>query len=193
MGTASIIGVFLLFLIVFKSVRPFAIVLTSIVGGGIAGVVACLFFFDTIHLLTLVFGISLVGISVDYSFHFFAEKYNEKGWNSNDAIDTILPGITMGLITSIFGFLGLCLTPITVLQQMAVFSIGGLCFVYACVVLFYPLIFRTLKSYPNYFMLNFSEKYMRCLGNIHHPKTFLMAVIFGNIAFCRLTIFIRKR
>jgi predicted exporter len=95
--------------------------------------------FGEIHLLTLVFGASLVGISVDYSLHYFCERYRfTADWSPNSALRHILPGITLGLITSVIGFAGLFFAPFPGMQGMAVFSSVGLGVAYGCVVICYP-------------------------------------------------------
>ena len=186
MGTLSILGVFLLFLIVFKSLKPFIIVTLGITGGAIAGLATCLFIFSEIHILTLVFGTSLVGISIDYALHFLSEKYADDNWNARQAVHNILPGITMGLITSLIGFMGLCLTPITVLHQMAVFSIAGLCFVYACVVLVYPYVFKTLKAKPNRKIFAYVQNYKTLCRRI--PSRLFMALTITTIVSLTLAL-----
>jgi len=142
MGGLSLLGVFLLMIWAFRSIKPFIAVALSILGGAIAGFAACLLFFDHVHILTLVFGTSLIGISVDYTLHFFAAREDKASWNANKVISQISPGITLGLLTSLIGFLALCTTPFLGLQQMAVFCMAGLIFVYGCVVLVYPIIFQ---------------------------------------------------
>lgn len=142
MGGLSLLGVLLLMLWVFKSIKPFLVVGLSIIGGALAGFATCLLFFNQVHILTLVFGTSLIGISVDYALHFFAAKEDLDDWNANKVINHIFPGITLGLLTSLVGFIALCTTPFLGLQQMALFCMAGLIFVYSCVVLVYPSIFK---------------------------------------------------
>lgn len=142
MGGLSLLGVFLLMIWAFKSIKPFIAVALSILGGALTGFATCLLFFDNVHILTLVFGTSLIGISVDYALHFFTAQETETNRNTSKVISHIFPGITLGLITSLIGFLALCTTPFLGLQQMAVFCMAGLIFVYGCVVLIYPVTFQ---------------------------------------------------
>lgn len=171
MGTLSMLGVFLLMMVVFKSPRPILVSMAGIVAGTLLGFALCLVFFDKVHMLTLVFGTSLVGISTDYSLHFFAEKYQQKTWDADKAIKTIFPGITLGLLTSIVGFLGLCLTPLPVLQQMAVFSIAGLVFVYGSIVFIYPSLFRAMPFTANAGIYSIAQSYLK-LWDAYHPHKF---------------------
>lgn len=156
MGTLSLVGVFLLLTLTFRSVRPFFFSAMAIIGGGVCGFSACLLFFEKVHLLTLVFGTSLVGVSIDYTLHYFAHKYESEDWNALDALGHIFSGISLGLITSIIGFLSLCLTPFPSLQQMAIFSVAGLVFVYGVVVFVYPYLFKTFLRKPSHLPHTFS-------------------------------------
>ncbi len=171
MGTLSLIGVFLLLTLTFKSTRPFVFSAITIAGGGLSGFAACLLFFDKVHLLTLVFGTSLVGISIDYALHFFAHRYHSDKWNAHGALKQIFSGISLGLITSIIGFLGLCLTPFASLQQMAIFSIVGLAFVYGAVVFAYPVLFKMLPQTPNPLLYDFSAAVLKWWQRHPHPYT----------------------
>ena len=138
-GLGSLLGIILLLFAIFRSPRPLVLTLISITLGCLAGFATCIAAFGEIHLLTLVFGASLVGISVDYSLHYFCDRYRfAADWSSTSALRHILPGITLGLITSVIGFAGLFFAPFPGMQGMAVFSSVGLCIAYGTVVICYP-------------------------------------------------------
>ena len=142
-GLGSLVGIVALFLIVFRSWRPLGLSLAVIAIGCLAGLAACLLVFGQIHLLTLVFGASLVGISVDYALHYFCEGFRlGADWSPEAALGHIFAGITLGLITTIIGFAGLLVAPFPGLRQLAVFSSAGLAFAYGSVVTCYPLLTR---------------------------------------------------
>lgn len=138
-GLGSILCIVLLLVGIFRTARPFALTFVSIALGSLAGFAMCQAIFGEVHLLTLVFGSSLVGISVDYSLHFFCDRFRlDQDWSPLVARRHILPGITLGLITSIIGFSGFMFTPFPGMQGMAVFSSVGLCVAYSIVVICYP-------------------------------------------------------
>ncbi len=142
-GLGSLVGIVALFLAVFRSWRPLGLSLAVILVGCLAGFAACLLAFGQVHLLTLVFGASLVGISVDYALHFFCEGFRlGVAWSPQAALAHIFAGITLGLITTIIGFAGLFFAPFPALRQMAVFSSAGIAFAYGTVVTCYPLLTR---------------------------------------------------
>jgi len=138
-GLGSLIGIITLLLIVYKSPLPLVLSLLSISCGFIAAFTGCLFIFGKIHLFSLVFGTSLIGVSIDYSFHYLTERLVAgKAWNSNIALKHIFNAITFGLITSLIGYLGLLIAPFPGLQQLALFSAIGLTAAYISVIVWYP-------------------------------------------------------
>jgi predicted exporter len=161
-GLGSTLGVVLLFQLVFRSWRPLALSLGLIVVGCVGGFAACLAVFGHVHLLTLVFGASLVGISVDYALHYFCEYFRlGNAWSPQAALRHIFPGITLGLITSVIGFAGLFIAPFPGLQEMAVFSSTGLLFTYGCVVAWFPLLTKTPLATDRSRLLEFVGGYAR--------------------------------
>lgn len=138
-GLGSLVGIIVLLFTIFRSPRPFVLALLSIALGCLGGFTACLAVFGEVHLLTLVLGSSLVGISVDYSLHYFCERFRfTSDWSTASALRHIFPGITLGLLTSVIGFAGLFFAPFPGMQGLAVFSSVGLCVAYGCVVICYP-------------------------------------------------------
>ncbi|MCZ6773104.1 MAG: MMPL family transporter [Proteobacteria bacterium] len=144
-GLGSLLGIIVILFVIFRSPRPFFLTLVSIFLGCLGGFAACLAVFGQVHLLTLVFGSSLVGISVDYSLHYFCERFRfAEDWTPQSALRHIFPGITLGLVTSVIGFAGLFFAPFPGMQGMAVFSSVGLCIAYGSVVFCYPYFTRRL-------------------------------------------------
>ncbi len=140
-GLGSLAGVVVLLLLVFRSALPLFISLLPIAMGFAAALAACLWMFGSVHMLTMVFGASLIGISIDYSFHFFCDRLSEgKTWRPQAGVARIFNGITLGLLTSIIGFVGLCLAPFPGMQQMALFSSVGLLAAYLTVLWLFPVI-----------------------------------------------------
>lgn len=139
-GLGSLLGVVTIILIVFRSSLPLAATLVSIGIGAVAGFTVCLFIFGKVHLLTLVFGGSLVGISVDYAFHFFCERARrDEVVTGGQARSRVFAGISFGLVTTLIGFVGMLVAPFPGLRQMAVFSGVGLVASYLTVCLWFPL------------------------------------------------------
>ena len=148
-GLGSLIGVVALILFVFRSLKPLIAAIVAISTGFISGLFACLFLFGEVHILTLVFGGSLVGISVDYVFHYYCERaHGPTSLSGMQALAHIRPGITLGLITTLIGFVGLWIAPFPGLRQMAVFSGAGLVAAYLSVCFWFPRFDFKLSPLP---------------------------------------------
>ena len=131
----SIIGLlFIVFLLlcVFHSIRPAVPAIGSIFVGLMGGWSILSLFFDKPHLVTLIFGTSLIGLSIDYTFHIYL-----RGKKS------IFKPLFMAYLTTILSFSVLLLSSFSVLKQMAVFSIAGLSWVFLFTLLFSSLMRKT--------------------------------------------------
>lgn len=76
------------------------------------------------HLVTFVFGMSLIGLSVDYVYHSLVAKRS------------ISRPLTLSFISTAACFVPLMLSDVGVMNQMALFTVAGLATVYAAVMLF---------------------------------------------------------
>ena len=140
LGLASLIGVSLLVWLAFRSVMPLTIAILTITTSLLTAVVMTLLMFSELHLLTLVFGTSLIGIAIDYSFHFYCERLAQPKFNATQVIQHIFPAITLALITSVLAYSGIGLAPFPGMQQVAVFCAAGLLGAYVTLLLAYPLL-----------------------------------------------------
>ncbi|WP_251000977.1 MMPL family transporter, partial [Escherichia coli] len=74
LGVATLLGVILLIVAVFRSLRPLLLCVISIGIGALAGTVATLLIFGELHLMTLVMSMSVIGISADYTLYYLTER-----------------------------------------------------------------------------------------------------------------------
>ena len=126
-GGSALLCAALLFA-VFGALRPSLLALLSMGFGMAAGLLVSHTVFGRLHLMTVVFGTSLVGVSLDYAIHFLADQLRDpKGWQPREALDHIGTAVWMGLATTLLGYVAFAAAPMPVLQQMAVFSAAGLC------------------------------------------------------------------
>ncbi|HGZ6835638.1 TPA: MMPL family transporter, partial [Vibrio parahaemolyticus] len=133
-GVFSLLGIIALFVLVFRSVMPLSLALLSITIGLLVALSVTTWIFGKVHLFSLVFGASLIGVSIDYAFHYLTERLaagNE--WDSEQGLKHIFIAITLGLITSLIGYLGMLVAPFPGLQQLALFSSIGLIAAYITV------------------------------------------------------------
>lgn len=142
-GILSFSLVFILILTVYRSVKCLLWGAAPIFSALLCGLAGCVLFFDRIHLISITMGTCLIGICIDYSFHYLSEYAFCKGkWDSSVGLKHILPGISLGFLTTTIGYAMFFLIPFTGLKQIAVFTITGLAGAYLTVVILFPLFFK---------------------------------------------------
>ncbi|MCK9636419.1 MAG: MMPL family transporter [Methylobacter tundripaludum] len=144
-GIGSSLGIIVLLWATFRSVRPLLLSSLAIGSGLLAALVICVLFFGKIHILTLVFGASLIGVADDYAQHFLCDSFGEQDWNPRKGLKFILPGLTLGLISNLLSYAGLGFSPFPGLQEVALFSAMGLLVAWLTVVLLFPLLLTGFK------------------------------------------------
>ncbi|MGZ8519440.1 MAG: MMPL family transporter [Candidatus Binatia bacterium] len=144
-GTGSMAGILFLIWMTFHSLKPIILVTFSMAIGCLGALSICSWLlFERIHLITLVFGASLIGVAQDYGIYFFCQRASA----ANDSLDSwrllrrILPALILTMVTTLIGYLGLVLTPFPGLRQMALFSCTGLIFAWLTVVCWFPALAR---------------------------------------------------
>ena len=140
LGLASLLGVIALVWLAFRSVMPLLLAIVTISSGLLLAVTFTLSVFGELHLLTLVFGTSLIGIAIDYSFHFYCEHLSDTERNAKATVAYIFPTVTLAFITSALAYVGIGLAPFPGMQQVAIFCAAGLLGAYLTLILAYPLL-----------------------------------------------------
>lgn len=147
MSAAGIALTLLLLFVVVRSIRVLAVLL-PVAAGMLCGLAGCLLFFDSVHILTLVIGTSLVGVLIDLPLHWMAPALLVSGWRPAPAMRQVLPAYALSLFVTVSGYLVLWLAPLPVLQQTALFSafaLAGACLASA---LWLPVLFRGWQPRP---------------------------------------------
>ena len=119
------VGVALILLLAFGRFSALAIATVPVASGVVAGIAATSLVFGQVHGMTLGFGATLIGESVDYAIYYLIQarpdihgrsRWWHDGW----------PTVRLGLFTSLIGFAALALSGFPGLAQLGVFSIAGL-------------------------------------------------------------------
>ncbi len=141
-GLGSLLAVIALVWLAFRSPRPILMVSASLLVGSAAGVSVTALVFGEVHLLTLVFGASLVGVAEDYGIHWFASRQAQPDLAPPTMMRRLLPALGLALVTSALAYLALGIAPFPGLRQMAVFSAAGLTAAFLTVALWFPWLDR---------------------------------------------------
>ena len=140
-ATVSMLVVIILLIFIFRSVRPLAFSVGSILISIGTAVIATLCVFHKMHVITLVFGTSLIGSCIDYSLHFFTHWAGNKKLNSGIEIrNHIFSGLLMAIISTSICFAILLFAPFTILKQMSLFCLTGLISSFLTTIAIYPYI-----------------------------------------------------
>lgn len=140
-ATVSMLAVIILLIFIFRSVKPLAFSVGSIlVSIGIA-VLATLTVFHKMHVITLVFGTSLIGSCIDYSLHFFTHwAGNNEVKSSVEIRNLIFSSLLMAIVSTGICFAILLFAPFSILKQMSLFCLTGLVSSFLTTVAVYPYI-----------------------------------------------------
>ena len=141
-STVSLIAVLLIFLCVFRSPTPVLASLAAIGCSILTALGAALLFFREVHVLSFVFGTTLIGTCVDYSIHYFIYRRGMENASGAEVRSRIFHGIAMSFISTAVCFTALLCAPFAILKQFAVFSLAGLSSSFLSVMCIYPLVWN---------------------------------------------------
>ncbi|MBZ9537392.1 MMPL family transporter [Modicisalibacter tunisiensis] len=122
-GLGAFLALILILLAVFRSPRTLLALLLPLAGGLLVATPLTLALFGRLHLLTLAFGASLIGVAIDYALHLQCERAVQ---GQGFRLRPLLPGLALGLVSSLAAYLALALAPMPGLRQMALFAAAGL-------------------------------------------------------------------
>lgn len=111
-------------LLLYRSPRVLLLGLLPVFSGALAGIAAVSLGFGSVHGITLGFGVTLIGESVDYGIYLFTQT--DKNNNALSTLKRIWPTLRLGVLTSICGFSVMLFSGFSGLAQLGLFSISGL-------------------------------------------------------------------
>lgn len=153
----------LLLLSVFRSGRALWLFFPIIIGM-VSGVIATIFYFEQIHLLTLVVGTSLVGVLLDFPLHWLASSLFHSHWSGERAMAKLGLSFGVSLFITLLGYLLLWFTALPILKQTALFSAVALIMAVLSTMLFLPSRFRDYQPKAFVFNASLSIPYRKVLG-----------------------------
>ena len=145
-GLASLVVLALLLAWFLRSAQALLLSLVCVGSGVAGGLMIAVSMQQQIHLLTLVFGATLIGIAADYAFHYLAHSLLP-GWTREQGLSFVLRGLSLGALSSSMAFFVLALLPFPGVRQIGIFMASGLLCSFATVCLLFPALYRgTAKS-----------------------------------------------
>ena len=138
-GIGSLIGIVFIFFFVFRRIFILGYILLPVAIGVLAAFSMSMLLFGEVHLISLVFGASLIGVSIDYTLHYCCSNSNLSATQNGDgALKEVRSALTIGLITSSLGYLTLSIADFPALRQMAAMAVAGLAGAYFTVLFWMP-------------------------------------------------------
>ena len=125
---------------VFHSVRWIPLLALSLGVAALAGGLALALCFRSVHLMTIVFGTTLLGLVIDYSFHWLLQGAGRK--------PVVIRSLAVSFATTEISLLPLMIATLPVLRQSAVFLGAGLFAAFLFVLVAYPNPTRTQTAAP---------------------------------------------
>lgn len=149
LGTSTIVLVFLLIFLAYKTLLPVVLVVISCIGGAICASFITLLIFPNLHLMTLVLSLSIVGISVDYSLYYLSARMQSPSSETPlETLNKVKRPLILALISTLCAYFALCITPFPIIRQMAIFAIAGLIGAFLTVYFLHPYFALNLKRRP---------------------------------------------
>ena len=108
----------------YRSPRVLLLGLLPIASGALAAIAAVELAFGFVHGITLGFGVTLIGESLDYAIYLFTQT--GRGDSARDTLARIWPTLRLGALTSVAGFSAMLFSSFTGFAQLGLFSIAGL-------------------------------------------------------------------
>jgi len=117
-------GAIALLTFAYRSPRVLVLGILPVASGAIAAIAAVSLAFGFVHGITLGFGVTLIGESLDYAIYLFTQTGS--GEAAQDTLARIWPTLRLGVLTSAVGFSAMLFSNFVGFAQLGLFSIVGL-------------------------------------------------------------------
>ena len=127
LSSLSALLVVVLLTLVYRSFTSVVLGLVPVATGALAGTAAVALGFGVVHGVTLGFGVTLIGESVDYSIYLLVQARGAVSATATEAwVGRMWPTVRLGLLTSLCGFASLLPSGFPGLAQLGLYSMAGL-------------------------------------------------------------------
>ena len=123
-STAAVVVIVTLLLALYRSPRVLVLTMLPVVSGALAGLAAVRLWSGFVHGITVGFGVTLIGESVDYAIYLFVQSKGQGGTQAS--LERIWPTLRLGALVSITGFLVMVFSSFTGFMQLGIFTMVGL-------------------------------------------------------------------
>ena len=179
LSSIALVLMFLLFWWAYRSFRLFLIASLPLASAIIAALTATNLIFNQVHGIIIAFGITLLGVCLDYPVHLFS--HHSQSQSPQQTILSIWPTLRLGVITTALAYLAMLGTGFSGLSQLSVFAVSGL----------FTALFTTRWIIPFLIQFNFIKPetaYLSSLSKLNVSLKRKSSIAGAIIIFCILII-----
>lgn len=137
-GAITTVGFVLMLLLAYRSVVPVLVTALPLLSGAVAGFAMLALIFGHAHGITVAFGFTLLGVAQEYPLRVFSHR--RIGVPTVQCVRELWPLLATAIVSVCIAYLAFFASGVAGLQQLAVFTIGGLVVAGACTRWLLPLI-----------------------------------------------------
>ncbi len=124
LSTAASLAMALILLLAFRSWRVLVLGALPLASAMLVAVVSAALLFGEVFGITLAFGMTLLGVAMDYPVHLFSHRRRHEPVAGT--MRRVWPILRLGVISTALGYLAMVTADLPGLQQLGVFAIAGL-------------------------------------------------------------------
>ncbi len=113
-----------LILIVYRSLLALLMTALPVIIGILFAAAISSLVYPVLHVLTMAFGVTLIGLAIDYPVHILSHRYPGKSIRSSIAV--VWPTLRLSVLTTLLAFSALIWTNFEGIARLGVFSVAGL-------------------------------------------------------------------
>ncbi|MGH8182446.1 MAG: MMPL family transporter, partial [Rhodanobacteraceae bacterium] len=142
-GMITTIGFVLMLLLAYRSAVPVLVTALPLLSGAVVGFALLALIFGHAHGITVAFGFTLLGVAQEYPLRVFSHR--RVGVATSQCVRELWPLLATAIVSVCIAYLAFFASGVAGLQQLAVFTIGGLIVAGVCTRWLLPLIVPAAK------------------------------------------------
>lgn len=129
-GAITTVGFVIMLLLAYRSAVPVLVTALPLLSGAVAGFALLALIFGHAHGITVAFGFTLLGVAQEYPLRVFSHR--RIGVDTAACVRELWPLLATAIVSVCIAYLAFFASGVAGLQQLAVFTIGGLVMAGAC-------------------------------------------------------------
>jgi predicted exporter len=137
-GAITTVGFILMLLLAYRSAVPILVTALPLLSGAVVGFALLALIFGHAHGITVAFGFTLLGVAQEYPLRVFSHR--RIGVETSQCVRELWPLLATAIVSVCIAYLAFFASGVAGLQQLAVFTIGGLVVAGLCTRWLMPLV-----------------------------------------------------